>query len=615
MKRFLAVLIIVALAIGSVFGTNNQKIYSVDTDLYKTISQIYVLTGHALPSATGPWSADELLKMYENIDRSDIPSFMLGKYDAALEELDKSASIEFKGGAMEFDGTLNLELYVHTYDTQAADAYSQTDVNGLTEHAFEGRSWWYGKDLNHITPFFQLEWETWLTDHFYTAFDLGLQNAFRGDAGGELGSTVFNANIPMLQNLKFQIGVLDIASFPHRAFAALGGDGWSFEAGRDRLNWGAGTTGNVILSDNLPYHDMARFTAYGEKFKYTYMVSFFPSKKNYYNTDAIVGYTGTGHNNSTQTLDGLFFLSTHRFEFRMFKDKVSFVLTEGLVYVSESNNVQFAALSPMFFMHNAFMPNNSNSTLALELNWTPLKGITLYGQFLFDQFTMPGFEDPAGPGHNYASSPNGNAYLAGAKFITGVKDGVLTINPEIAYVSPFCYLRDGYNNDYGMDYTGAIRSRLYAYENRGHGTDILYEDYVLGYKYGPDCLVANLSASWEGEKLNIRANGLFIAHGTVDLWTKWTKIPANTTEEDFNAGYSGVTTSHVSDNYRYPDAKTTRNARWYTLDIGLGADYQLLDNLSLSLDVDYVYMRNIFNVGGQNGSDIQIIFSARYDLF
>ena len=84
--------------------------------------------------------------------------YMLAKYDAALEELNAGHQIEFRGGATEFSGTLDLELYFHTYDVQAADAISRTDKNGLTDHAFEGRSWWFAKDLNHITPFFNLSW-------------------------------------------------------------------------------------------------------------------------------------------------------------------------------------------------------------------------------------------------------------------------------------------------------------------------------------------------------------------------------------------------------------------------------------------------------------------------
>lgn len=613
MRKTIAVVLVILLAVSAVFAANNQKIYSVDTELYKTISQIYILTGHAQPSGTGPWSCDELLKMYEAIDRSQVPDYMLQRYDAALEELGASPKIEFKGGALQFTGTLNTEIYFHTADKNSAE-FSRNDVNGLAEYPFEGRSWWYAKDLNHIVPFFRLEWETWLNDHFYSIFDMGLQNATRGREGGELGSTKLNSNIIMLQNFKFDFKILDIASFPHRAFAAIGGDGWSFEAGRDRLSWGVGTTGNVVLSDNFPYHDMVRFTSYGERFKYTYLISFFPAKQNYYNSDEAHPYfQGTANNNSTRRMDGLFFFTAHRFEFRFFKDKLGFILTEGLVYMSETNNIEFPALSPLYFMHNAFMPKNSNSTLALELDWTPLKGLNVYGQILIDQGRMPGFEGISGR-IEAGESPDGNAYLIGAKYMTGIKEGVLTINPEFAYVSPFCYLRDGFNAKYGMDYTGAIKSRLYAYEDRDPGADVLYEDFVIGYKYGPDCLVANLAASWEGEKLILRANGMFIAHGTHDLWTVWAEAPAS--DDAYYAEFTGVSTSHATtSNYKYPDAQASRNERWYTLDIGLGADYQLLDNLSFSLDVDYVNMRNIFNISGYNAYDVQIVFGAKYECF
>ena len=621
MRRFSTLLIVLLISLSAVFAVNSQKIYSVDTDIYRTISQIYVLTGHALPSSAGPWSADEFISMYEAIDRSDVPDFMQGRYDEALAELTSEPANSFKGGGLEFSGTINTELYVHTYDVQAADAYSRVDNNGLVDHAFEGRSWWYAKDLNHIVPFFRLEWETWLTDHFYFIFDMGLQNAIRGDEFGELGSTKFNTNIIMLQNLKFDLKIMDIASFPHRAFAAFGGEGWSLEVGRDRLSWGAGTTGNVVLSDNFPYHDMVRFTAYGAKFKYSYLISFFPEKQNYYDTDAgHPGYSGTGYNNSTVRMDGLFFYTAHRFEFRFFNDKVGMALTEGLMYASPTNNIEFPALSPVYFMHNAFMSKNSNSTLALELDWTICKGLNVYGQVLVDQGRMPGFESISGkiePGE----SPDGNAFLVGVKYLAGVKQGVLTINPELAYVSPFCYLRDsGYTESYGMDYVGAIKSRLYAYENRDVHTDVLYDDYVVGYTYGPDCLVANLATSWEGEKLSLRANGMVMMHGTHDIWTKWRSTPTGLPEDQYDAVYeaefSGTTTSHASTaNYRYPDAQASRNAKWYTLDIGLGADYRILDNLSFSLDVDYVYMKNIFNVAGQDASDVQIVFGMTYNCF
>ncbi len=106
-----------------------------------------------------------------------------------------------------------------------------------------------------------------------------------------------------------------------------------------------------------------------------------------------------------------------------------------------------------------------------------------------------------------------------------------------------------------------------------------------------------------------------MAHGTHDFWTKWSKIPAHTSKEDYNNQYSGISSDHSNTgNYRYSDA-TSRNSIWYTYDIGINASYEILDNLSVSLALDYVRMNNIYNVKGQNASDFQVIAGVSYKPF
>ena len=104
-------------------------------------------------------------------------------------------------------------------------------------------------------------------------------------------------------------------------------------------------------------------------------------------------------------------------------------------------------------------------------------------------------------------------------------------------------------------------------------------------------------------------------HGTHDLWTIWKEIPDYPTEEVYSQ-YVGPTKSHSeTGNYRYQDARAKRCALWYTLDVGVGADYRLLDNLQLNFKIDFVTMRNIFNIGGQNATDVQMILGAKYECF
>ena len=652
MKKVICILLIVFTLCSLYASSNSQKIYAVDSSVYRDISNLYLVLGYALPSTSGPWSGDELLKMVSLIDRDSLSDVFKVAYDSVLSELEgEREDISFDGGAVNFSGTLNLDLYAHAYNS---DDIKRTDINGIEETAFTGRRYWFGRDLTKNNPFFVIDWETYLGSRFYTFFNAYLANSVRGKK--EIGSTRLNSNIPTLQNLfDFDLKLLDI-NFPSRAFFSTGGSGWSVEIGRDRLSWGSGTTGNLVLSDNFPYHDMVRFSAYSSKFKYSYLVSFFPHKSNYYDTGwdndsstctcsgcecpvttsgtcscencngkcgSAYGYDGDNYNDSSRKLKGISFYAAHRFEARFFSDKLTLSVTEALMYESESGSLQIAALSPMYFMHNAYMPSNSNSTLAFEINWTPVKGLALYAQILLDNFAMPGFESSPGPEKSEAVTPDAKGYMIGAKYVTTINKGILTVNPEVVYVTPYTYLRDpGLVEDgrseasYGLDYIAAVKYRLYSYESYAGHSDILYDEYVVGYTYGPDSLVANLNIEWQKERLSLGGKAFFMMHGTHDLWTIWTTVPAGTTKEDYNNQFSGITTDHSNTgNYRYGDEAKKRNSIWYTFDIGLSAEYELLDNLSFNASIDFVLMKNIYNIKGQDASDFQLILGASWKPF
>ena len=610
MKKILSVVLSLCLALSVVTAaTNSQTIYSVDSAVYQKITKLYLATGHALPSTTGPWSGDELLKMVDKLDGDSIPSYLASDYEDVKAELSSDASISYDGGAMEFDGFLNLDIYAHTY---TGDDITRTDVGGVEEKAFAGRRYWFGQDLTKNNPFFEIDWETWFGSNFYSYFNAYLSNSVRG--AKEIGSTAFNSNIPTLQNFELNLKMLDI-NFPSRAFLSVGDSGWSVQIGRDRINWGSGSTGNLALSDNFPYHDMVRATAYSGNFKYTYLLSFFNSKMNYYsfpkgaetsNAANRTEYHGTSGTSSASTLKGVALYSAHRFEGRFFSDKLSVSVTEALTLDSQDGSIPFLALSPLYFMHNAYMPNNTNSTLTFEVNWTPFRGFAVYGQFLLDNFAMPGFETSPGPDKDENVTPDAKAFLLGVKYMTGIGESTLTVNPEVVYVMPLTYLRDS-RSGYGIDYIAGVKYRLYSYEDYISSGDVLYDEYVLGYTYGPDCLVGNIDVDWEWNKLSVGGNFFFMAHGTHDFWTKWSEVPAHTSKEDYNNQYTGISSDHSNTgNYRYSDA-TSRNSIWYTYDIGINASYEILDNLSVSLALDFVRMNNIYNVKGQNASDFRVL--------
>lgn len=55
MKKTVSLVIFFCLALSLVFAeANDQKIYSVDSTMYQNLVKLYLATGHAMPSTTGP---------------------------------------------------------------------------------------------------------------------------------------------------------------------------------------------------------------------------------------------------------------------------------------------------------------------------------------------------------------------------------------------------------------------------------------------------------------------------------------------------------------------------------------------------------------------------------
>ena len=116
MKKTLLIILFCLLSLSLIFAeANDQKIYSVDSTVYKNIVKLYLATGHAMPSTTGPWSGDELTKMLEKLDADSIPEYLSATYESVVEELGVEPEKQFDGGAMELSGSISLDIYAHTY--------------------------------------------------------------------------------------------------------------------------------------------------------------------------------------------------------------------------------------------------------------------------------------------------------------------------------------------------------------------------------------------------------------------------------------------------------------------------------------------------------------------
>jgi hypothetical protein len=66
---------------------NQQKIYPIDSPVYEALVQLYISAGIALPSTTGPYSANELALMLSRLDRNSLKEPAKVVYDYVNDTL------------------------------------------------------------------------------------------------------------------------------------------------------------------------------------------------------------------------------------------------------------------------------------------------------------------------------------------------------------------------------------------------------------------------------------------------------------------------------------------------------------------------------------------------
>lgn len=595
MKRLTIVVMCFLLSLGPIFATetydNKQKIYRVDNEYYEALSYLYIIQGHAQPSTTGPWSADELSKMLAKLNRASLPEDAKAVYDFVADELAYVPPNMQNAVGVKFGFEANLETYTHTN-------------TGLEFQEWE--NWGYG--LLHHRPMLVGKFETWPINYFYGYFELSIGNSLKPLAS-TIGATHFNTNILGFENPPtFDISELSM-NFPHRAFVAAGGSRWSLQLGRDRLSWGPGVSGNFVIGDNLIYHNMARFTTYGKNFKYTFVASFFPHKMNYYSYTSPTGndpgyWTYVGHGDQYVTVKGLQMFMGHRLEGRFFNDKLNFALTEGLIYASEEGVLDLQVFNPAMLWHNYYINMNANSILSFELDYTPIKYLNIYAQWVIDEFAIPG---EARPTETVPAFPTAMGYMLGVKSSYPLSNGILYGSLEGAYTDPYLYLRgDGYNNEtdknYGINFVVAVR-------NHSQTDNVTYDEQFLGYRYGGDAIVGNLNGGYKNfGKWYVEGNLFYMAHGTHDMWTCWKSVIST-------ENMSAPTDTHYPDNHKATRSELDERTKVsHTFIAGVNGGYAILKGFDVFAQVDFINIWNYGNVDGVFKNDIQITLGLHYSI-
>lgn len=138
----------------------------------------------------------------------------------------------------------------------------------------------------------------------------------------------------------------------------------------------------------------------------------------------------------------------------------------------------------------------------------------------------------------------------------------------------------------------------------------------MGYPYGPDAIVLNASLKYEQlGKWNIEGSLFYMAHGTHDRWTVWSKVyNQENVGENKPPKHTTPTTSHDTENHKYGDVEN-RNSVSHTFSAGIRGSINLINSLQLYTEVDYILITNPNNNNNNRPiSDVQLTLGLSYAL-
>lgn len=567
MKRFfLLSMCLLAIMLSSAFSASLTMI-DMSSSIYDEVEDLYIMEGKASPMGAKPWSEVDVQHLLDRISPSTEIGMQLKKRIQEEISCESSKDIRFKLSA-----SLNMQGLYHTNDQfkQTNDIVMSKDLDESIFNLGVGFSY-----KENVALFMNVSLGTEISDIEYITKNS--DNSITEELVGDRLSSNLTSNIPIVS------GKLDFMNFPNRAYATFGYDAFRVFAGRDRLEWGNGVMGNMLLGDTLPYHDMLSLTFTGSKwFHYQLLVDFFTPFQN----------LDKGKGDDRSTLKGIRFLLGHRFEFSLFSGKLLFAVTDSIMYESDDMYIDPRVLNPMAFLHNGYIAGNSNSFAAIEIEYAPIKSFSLYGELGIDDIAMP--SEPKPP-ENRATA-NGIGIMGGLRFRSPYERGYVHGNLEVVYTTPFIYHRaNGEGESGGYDFY-FISSTRYKDNSKVSG---IYR--YLSFPFGSDAIAGLLSIGYKVPgSFDITGDMFVMAHGVINKFsvTSW-----------YSSSTSNVVTYTPSTENPFYSAES--GAVEYTFAFGGSFEYSPLSFLDFNGGAYVITKANFNNDKGNNQADVQLSFGMK----
>ncbi len=537
MKAPTALLVVICLiaAASTATGQNPATILPYDDAAVSLLRSIYLEQGKEPLTAASPYSVDELRIMLDQIDPNTLSEAGTRAYEAV------KARIQTRPAA----APMELKLAAHPF----------ASLEGSVNTAPPGETQWEA-GYNQRKAMFGIPTEAWIGDAGYADMDLAL----RQNPDGVNPLLVPNNYL----NWSLDTDVYDM-NIPQRAFAAVGGQDWSFTIGRDRFSWGIAQTGDLMLSDAPHFQEFARFTLSWPNLQYTALWIML-----YSDLDAAYRLPPWGTPAIYNSPPRNFFI--HRLDFSLF-DRVSIALNEGILIGGIQPDLVY--FNPLIIFHDLFRWGHASSILSLEASANPWRYFEIYGQAAYNQIQTP--YEIIRYGMGAADTPNASAYLGGVRVRVPAWLGYADAGAEAVFVGPWMYIRENQ----------LISYEWWRWMNSNVTGSPQWVGAPLGYPTGPDAIVF---AGWAG----FDVPGLFRAG--VDF--KQTRKG----QQDFDTPYAEDAAAVAL--MTPTGTPEIRNV------LHLGGQYDVLPFLRLGADLYWIGVQNFEHAPGVSVTDFQATVSV-----
>lgn len=463
----------------------DQRIVSLESGAYRTLAGLYLEQGLAPPSSSLPYTHEELRRSLRRLDHGSLSEAGRLSYRTLEDLLTARPAYEEEGGLRFYPSyRANPEVYLHTNR--------------------DNTLWVY--DAAERRPFLGFYFDIVLSNRMALYGDLTVQkDVFQ--TGGDPDNYTGVLTSPYQADL----------NVPYRAGASFGGRHWNLWLGRDLLSWGSGRTGNLMLSDADIYHEGLRFTSFYDRFKFTFLVLGLESW-----TDPSVFGTESWNRDGgfdepyiypagqdPAALERFKVFIAHRFEF-LFRPNLRFAMNESVVYGGKYPD--YRIFNPMLLYHNLYLKEWLNNMMTLELDYAPVPGLLLYGQFAMDQFSTA-FEQKT---YGLDSEPNAMGYLAGVEYRRPVGTGHFSAAFEFVKTDPWLYIREHPL----VSFLSTRRIHSEARKDVLGDRNYYFLNTPIGYPRGPDVIVNSLLLSYtEAGRRGLYAEYRLVFAGEHDVTT------------------------------------------------------------------------------------------------